>query len=158
MCLRCLRCESLGKSWKYLGNYYGIATEIPRCSKWFLVITIWESYQFWKLLRKSRNYYGISMLYPNISPPQKKNNIYPNYGITILPMHGDFGDGLWHWVYHITTNVFQHISTISWWLVFKHICIYAGKAMINHPPNHHKLGVPVVPHKAVAEVSKIGNL
>ena len=116
-------------------------------SKMFKVISsdyYLESYQFWKLLRKSRNYYGICMLYPNIYPPKKKQKqtqIYPNCGITILPMYGVFGDGLWQWVYHITTNVFQHISTISWWLVFKHICIYAGKAMINHPPNHHKLVV-----------------
>lgn len=144
MCLRCLaEFWITGKIREVLWNYFGIATEIPRCSKWFLVITTWEAISFGNYLESL----GITMelvCFIPIYPPkkQKQTQTYPNCGITILPMYGVFGDGLWQWVYHITTNVFQHISTISWWLVFKHICIYAGKAMINHPPpNHHKLVV-----------------
>lgn len=74
MCLRCLaEFWITGKIREVLWNYFGIATEIPRCSKWFLVITTWEAISFGNYLESL----GITMelvCFIPIYPPKKNKN------------------------------------------------------------------------------------
>jgi hypothetical protein len=77
MCLRCLaEFWITGKIREVLWNYFGIATEIPRCSKWFLVITTWEAISFGNYLESL----GITMELVCFIPiyPPKKTKTNPN--------------------------------------------------------------------------------